>query len=192
MRRVIVLAIILGISIAILAVPATDLAARAATPRQQQQQTPPPPQQGQQPPSNNVQISVSTNLVNVDAVVTDGDGNYLRDLKKENFRILEDGKPQIITNFTPTGEAPITIVMLLEFRSNLAQYPFTAMVARYWAPEFLRNVKKNDWVALEDFDLHMRVDVDFTHDPGGNMQSATGKSSSRQGNVQGFGGQALS
>ena len=165
MRRAIVLAIVLGVSVAILAVPMTDLPAWAATPSQQQQQTPPPPQQGQQPPSNNVQISVSSNLVNVDAVVTDNDGNFLRDLKKENFRILEDGKPQIITNFTPSGEAPITIVMLVQFSSSMATWNYTAMVARYWAPEFLRNVKKNDWVALEDFDLHMRVDVDFTHDP---------------------------
>src|SRR5579863_2885546 len=165
MRRAIVLAIVLGVSVAILAVPMTDLQARAATQSQQQQQAPPPPQQGQQPQSNNAQISVSTNLVNVDAVVTDNDGNFLRDLKKENFRILEDGKPQIITNFTPSGEAPITIVMLVQFSSSMATWDYTAMVARYWAPEFLRNLKKNDWVALEDFDLHMRVDVDFTHDP---------------------------
>ncbi len=26
-------------------------------------------------------------------------------------------------------------------------------------------MKKNDWIALEDFDLKTRVDVDFTHDP---------------------------
>ncbi len=108
---------------------------------------------------------MSTNLVNVDAVVTDDDGNFLRDLKKENFRILEDGKPQIITNFTPSGEAPITIVMLLQFRANMETENFIAMVARSWAPEFLRNVKTNDWIALKDFDLHTRVDVDFTHDP---------------------------
>ena len=56
--------------------------------------------------------------MNVDAVVTDGDGNFLPGLKKENFRILEDGKPQIITNFTPSGEAPITIVLLIEFRAH--------------------------------------------------------------------------
>jgi VWFA-related protein len=168
MRRAIIFALILCLSIAIIAVPMSTVAARAAAPGRQQQQPPPPPpsgQQGQQPPSNNVQISVSTNLVNVDAVVTDSDGNFLQGLKKENFRVLEDGKPQIISNFTPSGEAPITIVMLLEFRASMATWNYTAMVARYWAPEFLRNVKKNDWIALEDFDLHMRVDVDFTHDP---------------------------
>ena len=39
------------------------------------------------------------------------------------------------------------------------------MITRSWAPEFLRNVKANDWIALKDFDLKTTLDVDFTHDP---------------------------
>ena len=53
-------------------------------------------------------------VVSVDVVVTDNNGNYLKGLKKENFRITEDGTVQTITNFAPS-EAPITIVLLLEF-----------------------------------------------------------------------------
>jgi VWFA-related protein len=108
---------------------------------------------------------VSAQLVNVDAVVTDGDGNFLPGLKKENFRILEDGKPQIITNFTPSGEAPITIVLLIEFRAHFYTGNYYAQMSTYWGSAFLNNLKKNDWIALEDFDLKTRVDVDFTHDP---------------------------
>ena len=59
-------------------------------------------------------ISVTVPVVNVDVVVTDNNGNYLTGLKKENFRITEDGTMQTITNFAPT-DAPITIVLLLEF-----------------------------------------------------------------------------
>ena len=59
-------------------------------------------------------ISVTVPVVSVDVVVTDGNGNYLKDLKKENFRITEDGTVQTITNFAPS-EAPITIVLLVEF-----------------------------------------------------------------------------
>ena len=59
-------------------------------------------------------ISVTVPVVSVDVVVTDNNGNYLKDLKKENFRISEDGTVQTITNFAPS-EAPITIVLLLEF-----------------------------------------------------------------------------
>ena len=46
-------------------------------------------------------ISVTVPVVNVDVVVTDNNGNYLKDLKKENFRITEDGTVQTITNFAP-------------------------------------------------------------------------------------------
>src|SRR5690348_1681944 len=36
-------------------------------------------------------ISVSVPLVNLDVVVTDNDGNYLAGLRKENFRVTDDG-----------------------------------------------------------------------------------------------------
>jgi VWFA-related protein len=96
----------------------------------------------------------------VDVVVTDNNGTYIKDLKKENFRISEDGTVQTITNFAPS-EAPITIVLLLEF-SKLG-YQFFTYNARNWAAAFLGNLKPNDWVALETFNMRSSVDVDFTH-----------------------------
>jgi VWFA-related protein len=157
-RHNVIRALVPGILVSFLAVllvcthPSTALA-RA----QNQQQAQPATQQGQ--------ISVNAQLVNVDAVVSDGEGNFLPNLKKENFRVLEDGKPQIISNFTAAGEAPITIVILIEFRAGIYTYNFYANMTKYWASSFLNQVKKDDWVAYEDFDLHTRVDVDFTHDP---------------------------
>ncbi len=105
-------------------------------------------------------ISVTVPVVSVDVVVTDNNGNYLKDLKKENFRISEDGTVQTITNFAPS-EAPITIVMLLEF-SKLG-YQFFTMNARSWSVAFLNNLKPDDWVALESFNMRPNVEVDFTH-----------------------------
>ncbi len=164
MRRYILQAILLSfVALAIVLAP-VGKEALAGTPAKQQGQQ----QQGQQQPppqGGNAQITVSSNLVTVDAVVTDSDGNFLMNLKKENFRILEDGKPQIITDFSPSSEAPITVVILMQFSANMFSYNFSAMVARAWAPAFLRNLKKNDWIALMDFDLLTRVDVDFTHNP---------------------------
>jgi len=163
MKRVILQSAILIVLTLILIVSPHGMHAAAARPAHAQaQQTPPPAQQA---PQGNYQISVNAQLVNVDAVVTDGDGNFLPGLKKENFRILEDGKPQIITNFTPSGEAPITIVLLIEFRARLYTGNYYAQLTKYWASSFLNNLKKDDWIALEDFDLKTRVDVDFTHDP---------------------------
>ncbi len=66
------------------------------------------------PPPPASSIAIESTVVNVDAAVTDAEGNILTGLKRENFRILADGQPQQITNFSPS-DAPITIVMLMEF-----------------------------------------------------------------------------
>ena len=55
-----------------------------------------PPPAAQQPPTFKVRVD----YVEVDAVVTDRQGRIVRDLKKEDFQVLEDGKSQAITNFT--------------------------------------------------------------------------------------------
>jgi VWFA-related protein len=58
-------------------------------------QTPAPAPQSQ-PPTFKLRVD----YVEVDVVVSDRQGNLLRDLKKEDFQILEDGKAQAITNFS--------------------------------------------------------------------------------------------
>jgi VWFA-related protein len=69
---------------------------------QQPQQTPKPTTtQPQNAPELDAQdvVKISTNLVQVDAVVTK-DGKQVTDLKPEDFQIFEDGKPQTITSFS--------------------------------------------------------------------------------------------
>ena len=44
-------------------------------------------------------IRINVNLVQVDAVVTDGKGKPVTDLKSEDFEVLQDGKAQKIQNF---------------------------------------------------------------------------------------------
>lgn len=144
---------ILSVLIFILLFPAGELAALA-----QKKDNQPPQPQAQQAPG--FSISVTVPVVSVDVVVTDNNGNFMTGLKKENFRITEDGTSQVITNFA-TSDAPITIVLLLEF-SKLGYQVFTYN-ARNWAAAFLRDLKPNDWVALETFNMRSSVDVDFTH-----------------------------
>jgi len=50
------------------------------------------------PPTPGV-IRINVNLVQVDAVVTDSSGKPVTNLKPEDFELLQDGKPQKITNF---------------------------------------------------------------------------------------------
>ena len=56
----------------------------------------------QQPvrPSEDEVVRITTNLVQVDAVVTDKNGRQITDLRLEEIEIREDGKPQKVTNFS--------------------------------------------------------------------------------------------
>jgi len=138
-----------------LLVPPAELSAWA---QDKDKQAPTPAPQTQTGPG--FSISVTVPVVSLDVVVTDNNGNYLKDLKKENFRISEDGAVQTISSFAPS-DAPITIVLLLEF-SKLGYQFFTANAIN-WAAAFLGQLKPNDWVALETFNMRSNVDVDFTH-----------------------------
>ena len=66
---------------------------------QQQQQAPPPPatQDQQQPPPR---IKAGVNYVSVDVIITDRQGSPVLDLKQDEFRLKEDGKPQSIQAFS--------------------------------------------------------------------------------------------
>jgi VWFA-related protein len=72
----------------------------------------PPPPPTQKPEEADV-VRITTNLVQVDAVVTDNHGKPVTDLKPEEVQIFEDGHNQKITNFsfnlsetTPTQRLP--------------------------------------------------------------------------------------
>lgn len=156
-------------AMAVLAFPGQ--AARAQAPSGPQGGAPPPPQQqqnpnapkpqnpAQQPPQSGVSISVDVPVVTLDVVATTQRGDIIPGLKKENFRILDEGVPQSITNFAPT-DAPITMVVLMQFSGNA--YGWFAAYARYWADALFPNLQPQDWVALETFDMKTRIEVDFT------------------------------
>jgi VWFA-related protein len=112
-------------------------------------------------PAPQIAISVQSNLVSIDTVVTDQDGNLVTGLKRENFRVLDNGQPQQISNFAPT-EAPITIVILMEY--SAAYYGYFGYKGQQWADGFLHDLKPQDWVALKTFDLKITLQQDFTQD----------------------------
>jgi len=61
-------------------------------------QQPPAAPQTQEPPP--VTFRVEINYVEVDAIVTDAQGNPVTDLTASDFEILEDGRPQAVTAFS--------------------------------------------------------------------------------------------
>jgi VWFA-related protein len=95
----------------------------APSPAQGQKEPRPSPSQSQPQPQSQSQptatppveideedvVRITTNLVQLDVIVTDKKGRQITDLKPEDFQILEDGKPQKITNFSyVTTETPAT------------------------------------------------------------------------------------
>jgi len=61
----------------------------------------PPPQNPPEREQPAVTFKVEVNYVEVDAIVTDADGNLARGLTKDDFEVLEDGKPQVVSVFAP-------------------------------------------------------------------------------------------
>lgn len=62
-----------------------------------------PTTQRQTPPDDTIRIS--TNLVQIDVIVTDGKGNHVTDLKPEDFLIEVDGRQLPISYFQPVTAA---------------------------------------------------------------------------------------
>lgn len=74
-----------------------------AAPGQNPQPTSPAPQkpaQQEEQTGEDEVVRITTNLVQVDAVITDKSGKLVTDLRPEEVEILEDGRPQKITNFS--------------------------------------------------------------------------------------------
>lgn len=125
------------------------------------EEAPPPP-----PPSRpkkiegmpDYSIHVDVPLVTVPVMVTTKDGQFIPNLKKENFRIFEDGQAQKINDFK-IEEAPITAVLLVEFAENYMVYQ--ALQASYY---FASTLKKEDWVAVISYAMKPEILVDFTQD----------------------------
>jgi len=134
-----------------------------AIPKKKAEDAPPPPppvtlKKTEDAPDYSLKVNVP--LVNVDVLVTTKDGQFVPGLKKENFRVIEDGVPQSISRFN-VSEAPITAVLLVEFASTTYAMLVDALNASY---AFANSLKKNDWVAVAYYDMQPHILVDFTQD----------------------------
>jgi VWFA-related protein len=134
-----------------------------AIPKKTDNEAPPPP-----PPTSpkkvegmpDYSIKVNVPLVNVDVLVTTKNGQFVPGLKKDNFKVYEDGAQQQIADFG-VSKAPITAVLLVEFASTNYVFMVQALQASY---AFANTLQKNDWVAVEYYDMQPHILVDFTQD----------------------------
>jgi VWFA-related protein len=133
-----------------------------AIPKKKDEPPPPPPTSKPKKIEGmpDYSIHVDVPVVNVDVGVLTKSGQFVPGLKKENFRIYEDGQLQTISNFNQQ-EAPITAVLLVEFASTNYYYLYDALNASY---TFASTLKKDDWIAVVSYDMKQYILVDFTQD----------------------------
>jgi VWFA-related protein len=92
-------------------------------------------------------VRVDTQLVSVPAVVTDSSGRPLSGLKPENFRLIEDGQPQTITNFGTT-DTPFEIALLLDTSGSTRD---DVALIRAAANSFIEALRPGDRVGVVAF-----------------------------------------
>ncbi len=141
--------------------PQTDVGPYAIPNKKPEAPPPPPPEKPKKiegMPDYSIRVDVP--LVNVDVSVVTKEGQFINGLKKENFRILEDGVPQNISSFGQS-QAPATAVLLVEFASTSYWFLSDTLNAAY---TFADGLKKEDWVAVVSYDMKPTILVDFTQD----------------------------
>src|SRR5580704_1763955 len=145
--------------------PATEQSQpKAQTPPAAQSQ----PQQGTATsPQSNQDDSVATivsrvNEVNVVFTVTDKHGRYVRDLKKNDFKILDDGKPALeIRSFRAETDLPLEAGLLIDASNSIRdRFKFEQEAAIEFLNQTVR--QKYDRAFVVGFDVTPEVTQDFT------------------------------
>lgn len=140
----------------------------------EQKKEPLPPDLVPGKPQEAEKLTVTTNVVNVDAVVYNkATGQPSLNLKKDNFAIFVDGVKKDISNFA-TPEAPITVTLVVEYSKtaerlglygNGGMEPGQYEVIRPTAMFLSRFITREDYVSVIAFDLRPTPLTDFTNDP---------------------------
>ncbi len=105
---------------------------------------------------------VDVTQILVPVVVTDSRGNYVPDLKKENFILLEDNQPQVINNFSRSGKNQVHLVLLVDISSSMKdKIGEVKTAARQFLQQFLT---KNDKAIVVFFNHEVFEGSDFSND----------------------------
>ena len=145
--------------------PAQPAAQQTPAATQDQTQTPSTDQPlpgPQAPPSGGADIVVRVNEVNLIFTVTDKHGKFITGLKRENFGLLDDGRPPTaVLRFTQQTNLPLRVGIMLDTSSSIRQ---RFQFEQDSAIEFLLQILHlNDRAFVEGFDIETDVAQDFTN-----------------------------
>lgn len=106
-------------------------------------------------------LRAGTHTVSVYASVVDRTGRLVTGLTKDDFTVLDDGKPQELTVFTGDVQ-PITIVIMLDRSGSVTQQYANVRAA---AEQFVNSLGDSDRARIGSFSSAIRLDPDtFTSD----------------------------
>jgi VWFA-related protein len=139
----------------------------AQTPAQPAGQTQPGAPAAQNPAAQNQEQPIETfhiqvNEVNLIFTVTDKHGKFITGLQRENFGLLDDGRPPTaVLRFTQQTNLPLRVGIMLDTSSSIRQ---RFQFEQDSAIEFLLQIlHRDDRAFVEGFDIETDVAQDFTN-----------------------------
>lgn len=139
---------------------ATAIVAQTNDQRPRQVQPQPNNKAVEQVADDNDVLKVETALVTIPVSAVDRKGNFLIDLRQQDFEVFENGKKQEIAYFA-ASEQPITVVLMLDV-SYSSKSKIKAI--RSAAQTFVRQLKPQDRVAVVSFALEPILLSEATND----------------------------
>ena len=108
-------------------------------------------------------IKVDVDVVNILCSVRNKAGGLVGNLEKDDFTLLEDGKPQTIKYFTREVDLPLTIGLLIDISGSQARLIDDERRAAYQF--FSQVLRKKDMAFLISFGPEAELLQDFTNSP---------------------------
>jgi len=119
-------------------------------------------QEPQQQPPTGPTLKVTTEVVNVYAVVEDKHHRLIPDLNKDDFELTEDNQPQPITYFSRETDTPLTMGLMVDTSPSQERVlPTEQEQAKVFLDEVLR---PKDLIFVLHFDIEVELLQDFTAD----------------------------
>jgi VWFA-related protein len=109
-------------------------------------------------------VRKTVNEVHLVFTVTDKHGHYIKDLKENDFKILDDRKPpEEILSFSSETDLPLQVVLLIDTSGSVSgRFKFEQEAAIEFLNQTIR--RKYDKALVMGFDLTPKVTQDFTDD----------------------------
>ena len=122
-----------------------------------------PPQQPPATPAGDepTRISVEVTRVSMAFSVTDRKGRFVTGFSKEDFDVLENGKPQTIAEFTAEPTLPLRVAVLIDTSNSIRdRFKFEQEAASSFLDEILRT--SEDKAMVVAFDSNVETACDLT------------------------------